>query len=110
MRIMLSNNVKVVSALILVSFFACVVRRCHAQQGRKKPFTVADDIGLMHFGNKAFQQAVRFSPEGTFLAVLTVRGRLDLNCVEDSLWFYRTGDIEDFLKRPNGSPPPSPVW
>ena len=108
---MLPNNVKVAWILIVISCFVWVVPRCHAQQG-KKPFTIADDIGLMRFGwnDGGFRQAVRFSPDGSFVAVLTVRGRLDLNCVENALWFYRSRDIEDFLKRPNGSEPPSPVW
>ena len=39
-----------------------------------------------------------------------MRGRLDLNSVEDSLRFYRSADIEDFLKHSDESNPPSPVW
>ena len=56
-----------------------------AQQARK-PFTVADEIGLMHFGDPVGGQAdaVRASPDGNYFAVDTERGRLDLNRPEDS--------------------------
>ena len=87
---------RLASILIIALCLAWAVPCCHAQQG-KKPFTIADDVGLTAFGNRTAQQAIRFSPEGSYLAVLTVRGRLDLNCVEDSLSFYRSTDIERFL-------------
>ena len=51
-----------------------------------------------------------FSPDGNYFAVWTERGRLDLNRVDDSLRFYRSQDVEDFLKHPDASQPPSPVW
>src|SRR6266478_491919 len=80
-------------------------------QRTRRPFTVADEIGLTLLnspGNGPTE--VHFSPDGNYFAVWAERGRLDLNLVEDSLRFYRSRDVEDFLKRPSPSQPPSPVW
>jgi hypothetical protein len=75
------------------------------------PFTVADEIGLRLFGDPSGRPpALHFSPNGHYFAVWTERGRLDLNRVEDSLRFYRSQDVENFLKHSNLSKPPSPVW
>jgi dipeptidyl aminopeptidase/acylaminoacyl peptidase len=81
-----------------------------AQQAKTR-FTVADEIGLTHFGDPyaGRAEAVLFSPDGNYLAVDSERGRLDLNRPEDSLRFYRVRDIEDFLEHAD-SQPPSPVW
>src|SRR5882757_9985732 len=63
----------------------------HAACEAKQPFTVADEIGLAYFGDpyvSSFsEEAVRVSPDGNYFAVDTVRGRLDMNRVEDSLRF-----------------------
>ena len=69
-----------------------------AQQA-KKPFTVADDIGLTLFSNPngTKTEAALFSPDGRYLAVRSERGRLDVNLVEDSISFYRSEDIKTFL-------------
>jgi hypothetical protein len=82
----------------------------------KKPFTVADDIGYTHFVPDGYSEGytgsegMMFSPNGDFFAVLAARGRLDLNQVEESLRFYRSRDIQDFLNHPEQSQPPSPLW
>ena len=81
-------------------------------QQTKKPFTVADEIGLAHFGDPYMMRAemVRFSPDGNYFAVDTERGDLNLNCVEDSLRFYRSQDVKNFLDHSTELRPPSPVW
>lgn len=80
-------------------------------QQAKRPFAVVDDIGFVYFGDLyGGAAAVEFSPDGNYFAVDTERGHLDLNTVEDSLAFYRSQDVEDFLRSPNDSQPPSPVW
>jgi hypothetical protein len=80
-------------------------------QQTKKPFTVADEIGLTLFSDlSGGAPELHFSPDGNYFAVWAERGRLDLNRVEDSLRFYRIQDIEDFLKRADNSQPPSPAW
>ena len=80
-------------------------------QQMKRPFTVADEIGMTLFGNPSGRPSEqRFSPDGRFLAVWSERGRLDLNRVQDSLRFYRSQDIANFLKHSNVSDPPSALW
>jgi dipeptidyl aminopeptidase/acylaminoacyl peptidase len=78
----------------------------------KKPFTVADEIGLKQFGDPTGGEAepLQVSPNGRFVAVDTEYGRLDLNCVVDSLRFYRIQEIEHFLKDSSKTQAPSPVW
>jgi dipeptidyl aminopeptidase/acylaminoacyl peptidase len=71
----------------------------------KRRFTIADEIGLTHFGDGA--EGLQFSPDGKYFALLAKRGRLDLNVVEESLRFYRSQDIHNFL---DVSQPPSPIW
>jgi dipeptidyl aminopeptidase/acylaminoacyl peptidase len=80
-------------------------------QQTKRPFTVADEIGLTLFGTPhGGEPQVRFSPDGQYVVVWSERGRLDLNCVEDNLRFYRSSDIESFLTSPDGGKPLSPAW
>jgi dipeptidyl aminopeptidase/acylaminoacyl peptidase len=98
--------------LILISSLLWAVPQCDAQQ-RKKLFTVPDEIGLTQFGDPyagGGAESLRFSPNGIYFAVYTERASLELNQVEDSLRFYRSEDIEEFLKRSDVSQPPSPVW
>jgi len=95
-----------VAALTSVSASSAIA----SGQQTKKPFTVADEIGLAHFGELGDADALRFSPDGTYFVVWTERGRVDLNKVEDSMRFYRSQDVENFLNHSDGSQPPSPVW
>lgn len=105
---MFSNRIRLrlASIVVLVSSLAFGVTRCHAQQA-KKPFTVADEIGLALFGWPA---EMLFSPDGNYFVVKTERGRLDINRVEDAVCFYRSQDVKDFLDRSDQSDPPPPVW
>src|SRR5579862_8057032 len=97
-------------ASISISCFVCIVPRCYAQQG-KKPFTVSDEIGLTFFNSPGNGwPELRVSPDGKYFAVWTERGRLDLNRVEDSLRFYSTSSVKDFLQHSHVSQPPAPVW
>src|SRR5712691_2202654 len=66
-------------------------------QNAVRPFTVKDDIELTYFGE------VRFSPNSNYLAVYTERGRLELDRCESSLRFYRSEEVEDFLKKSDGA-------
>ena len=83
-----------------------------ASQEAKKPFTVADEIGMTTFGYlyTSEEEALQSSPDGNYFATDTVHGRVDLNCVEGSLRFYRSQDIERYLRHPDESHPPSPIW
>jgi dipeptidyl aminopeptidase/acylaminoacyl peptidase len=81
-----------------------------AQQA-KRPFTIADEIDLTLFDAQGlvYPPAIQFSPDRKYVVVWTERGRVDLDCVEDSLRFYRTQDIETFLKD-HAVAAPQPVW
>jgi len=79
-------------------------------QETKRPFTIADDIGLTLFQLPGGSDPeVHFSPDGKYLAVWTETAHLDMNCVEDSLRFYRSSEIEAFLEN-SGSQPLKPTW
>jgi dipeptidyl aminopeptidase/acylaminoacyl peptidase len=91
----------------LIGLSGAVSTIVSAQQ-TKKSFTVADDIGVALCCDVGGN--VRFSPDGNYFAVYTERGRLDRNCVEDSLRYYRSQDVKSFLERSADSRPPSPMW
>jgi len=96
--------------IVLVSLSEIASQIASAQQ-TKKPFTVADEIGLTLFDDPSGGRAtVLFSPDGNYFAVWTERGSLDLNRVEDSLRFYDSQDVKNFLEHPDASQPPSPAW
>jgi dipeptidyl aminopeptidase/acylaminoacyl peptidase len=82
-----------------------------AQQTEHR-FTVADEVRLAHFGDPygGHAEAVHFSPNGKYFAVHIERARLDLKHPEDTLRFYRSRDVKDFLKHSDGTLSPSPVW
>ncbi len=76
------------------------------------PFTVADEIGVAHFGDPYGGEAesVQFSPDGRYFAALTERGRIDLNRPEDTLRIYRVQEVLSALVRGVGAEPPTPFW
>jgi len=77
----------------------------------KRPFTVAEEIGVTLFGTpNGGEPEIRFSPNGKYVAVWSERGRLEVDQVEDSLRFYHSRDLEDFVTRSASSRPPSPMW
>jgi dipeptidyl aminopeptidase/acylaminoacyl peptidase len=98
------------SLLGLVLGLMCLRAGVLAEQ-LKRPFTLADEIGLTLFDAQGlvYPPSMHFSPDRKYVAVWTERGRVDLNCVEDSLRFYRTQDIETFLKD-RAAAAPQPVW
>jgi len=75
-------------------------------------FTVADEIGIAHFGDPYTGKAesVQFSADGNYFAVNTERGRLDVNRPEGSLRIYRTHETLQFLQSAPGMARPTPVW
>ena len=98
------------SLLVFILFSGTHSSVAQAQQN-KKPFTVADEIGLTLFGSaEGGAPELQFSPDGNYFAVWAERGRLDLNLVEDVLRFYRVREIEDFLEHPEILQSPSPAW
>lgn len=80
--------------------------------GAKRRFTVADDIGLTHFGDPYTGQVdpIAFSPDGSYFAVDTERGRLDVNRPESTVRVYRTEDVHRYLLDPGLIHEPTPVF
>ena len=111
--LMFQSNLNVVLLVVMaVTSINGSVSEIAAAQQTTRHFTVADEVGLAHFGDPygADAEALRFSPNGKYFAVDTERGRLDLNVVEDSLRFYRSEDADHFLSHSDESRPPSLVW
>ena len=102
-------------ALLLVVFSSCLNCTKYTillAQQTKKAFTVADEIGIAHFGDPYYKEAevLIFSPDGNYFAVDTERGRLELDCVDDTLRFYRVEDVAEFVNNSRGLQPPPAVW
>jgi dipeptidyl aminopeptidase/acylaminoacyl peptidase len=75
----------------------------------QRRFTPKDDVGLALFeyaGIGAPGGVIKYSPDGHYFAVVTERGRLDLNAPEDTIWLFSIEDVERFVQHPEqGSPP-----
>jgi len=101
---------RVYSRLVAVLTFLCAA--ASAQSAVSKPFTVAEEIGIAHFGDPYGEEAqsVEFSPDGKYFAALTERGRIDLDRPEDTLRIYRARDVVSFLRRADGAQRPAPLW
>src|SRR6266849_10927439 len=98
--LMFQSNLNVVLLVVMaVTSINGSVSEIAAAQQTTRHFTVADEVGLAHFGDPygADAEALRFSPDGKYFAVDTERGRLDLNSVEDSVRVYRSQDLNEFL-------------
>jgi len=91
-----------------LSFFAVGNSTAGATVGQKL-FTVADDIGISRFDTGGPGPVV-FSPDGRYFAVITERGRLDVNRPEAFLRVYRTQDIVTFLSNQKTTGEPQPFW
>src|SRR5260370_42564216 len=78
----------------------------------KRPFTVADDIGLVQFGDPytAAVEALTFSPDSHYFVVATERGLLGRNRPESALRIFRAEDVHQFLLRQNISASALPLW
>src|SRR5713226_1429589 len=81
-------------------------------EAAKRPFTVADDITLVHFGDPYTLKAdpVTFSPDGRYFVVDTERGLIEENRPESTLRVFRTEDVREFLIDPKIMRAPSPIW
>src|SRR5258708_28202175 len=91
------RSVTALSALCLVPSAFC--------EPSKRPFTPADDVGLMRFNWYLGSEVdpgrdIKFSPDHRYFVIATQRGRLDLNAPEDTVWLFRTQDVEDFMQHP----------
>ena len=103
------RKIKAIRLLVTLLLSSTSAQLVVAQEA-KRPFTVADDIEMSLLLPQADGSTVRFSPDGNYFAVYSERGRIDVNKVEDSLRFYRSQDVENFLGHPNESRLPLPAW
>jgi hypothetical protein len=98
------------SLISVFTFLGGIHTSIASAQQPKKSFTVADEIGLALFDDpNGVPGEVLFSPDGNYFVVKTERGRLDINRVEDTVRFYRSQDVKNFLDHSEASQP-SPVW
>ena len=77
----------------------------------QRPFTAEDDIGLalFEYGSRGAPGGViKYSPNGRYFAVVTERGRLDMNAPEDTIWVFRVEDVQHFVQHPEQDNPPIP--
>src|SRR6185312_8849809 len=97
---------------IVILLAVCGSVPIEAGQVAKRPFTVAGEIGVTLFDDLAggLPGKAVFSSDGRYFAVWSERGDLRLNRVEDSLRFYRTKDIEGFVREPEPRKAPLPAW
>jgi dipeptidyl aminopeptidase/acylaminoacyl peptidase len=82
------------------------------QSPAKRSFGPADDVelSLFHYAGKHVNGGViKFSPDGRYFAVVTERGRLDKDAPEDTIWVFRTEEIQRFLQRSGDGTGPSPL-
>ena len=98
--------------LLSLLFVALIWPAICQSRDEKRRFTVADDIGLSHFGDPYTVQVepITFSPNGEFFVVDTERGRMDINRPESTLRVYRTASIERFLQSSMNGKEPVAVW
>ncbi len=91
-------------------FSAIVMLLCSSAFSR--PFTPKDDVGIALFeyaGHRPSGGVIKYSPDGRYFAVVTERGRLDLNAPEDTIWLFRLEDVQRFVRHPQPGNVPAAV-
>jgi dipeptidyl aminopeptidase/acylaminoacyl peptidase len=83
-----------------------------AQQAPGRPFTIADEIALAHFGDPNYGKTapITVSPDRRWVAVHVERGLLSQNFVEDELRVYDMAALREHVLHPNQEQPPVPIW
>ena len=92
--------VALVSVLSLCTF---------GQAPANRRFTPKDDVGLILFeyaGRGAPGGVIKYAPDSRYFVVVTERGRLDLNAPEDTIWVFRSEDVQRFVQHPERVSPP----
>src|SRR5216684_8119390 len=98
-----------VNKLAIVASLAIVV--CAGAEAQTRAFSVTDDIEMSRFPlhtSDAGRSAVLPSPDGALIAVMTNRGLVNRNLIEDSIWIWRAGEVQPFLAHPEQITPPQP--
>lgn len=79
-----------------------------AAEEAARRFTAADDIAFARFEDiEGRDRPVAFSPDGKYFAVLTERGRLDINRPESTVRIYAAADVSAWL---HGAKGVEPFW
>lgn len=65
----------------------------------KRLFTPTGDIGLTLISDYEVGP-VNFSPDNRWFAVVTERGRLDINKPEDTIWMFNIEETRGYLQHP----------
>jgi hypothetical protein len=101
--------VKISRRLIGIACLLTLLCATAEAQGRRK-FSLADDIEMSKIaGQGGSYDLVTFSPDGRYFAVVTERGLLDRDLVEDSIWTWKTGEIRKFVHETEEPLPPPPT-
>ncbi len=90
---------------------AIVMLYCSPSFGQR-PFRAQDDIGLTlleYAGISAPGGVIKYSPDAKYFAVVTERGRLDLNAPEDTIWVFHTAEVQRFVRQAHQGNPPTPL-
>src|SRR5260370_32878294 len=110
---MITNMTSKLAAVALL--FITLAAIAFAQAGARTPkrrFTVADDIGIAHFGDPINWKAdaVIFSADGRYFVVDTERGLLYQNRPQSTIRIYRTEDVRQFISHPEMTGVPLRMW
>src|SRR6266699_1918701 len=91
-------------------FFLLSVATLLCSSGFARSFTPKDDVGIALFeyaGRGAPGGVIKYSPDGRYFAVVTERGRLDLNAPEDTIWVFRVEEVQRFVQHPEAGKAPT---
>lgn len=79
--------------------WACALG-AHGEPGAKRFFAPEDEIGLTLF-DPLREAPIQLSPNGEYVAVWSQRGVLDRNVVENTIRFYSTKRVLQYLRSPD---------
>jgi hypothetical protein len=93
-----SNNLteQSIGRCIILCLGILVALAANCRAANKRSFTVTDDIELAHFIDPfqtGLRSPVKFSPDGRHLSVVTERGVLKNNNIEDTVWLFSVSDM-----------------
>src|SRR6266699_3615214 len=100
------------TAFFLLSTTTLLCLPATGEASALRPFAPTDDVGMALFeyaGQGAPGGVIKYSPDGRYFAVVTERGRLDLNAPEDTIWLFRIADVQRFVRHADGAAAPAPV-
>jgi len=91
-----------------VSSTSLSVKETAVPRNLKRQFTVADEIQIANFGDRA--GSVGFSPDRSYFAAFIERGLPERNRVEDSLVIFQSEAVGLYASATGVDSRPAPVW